>query len=854
MSAFNFLIIAISGLGLVLIWLLFSALRRVNRTRLLKRHRSKREGLSDLLNMAACVGPGIVIGKNGALIAGWEYAGNDTASLSDAERDGVSVRLNAALVRLGSGWMLHTDAVRAEVNPYAEQLWSNFPDRISRAIDDERREFFRQPGAAYDSKFVLCVSYLPPHRTVTKLSELIYEDNRPKADARGEALSTLARFERELGNLENRLSSTFSLRRLGPRKEFTEDGREVVFDDLLSHLQYCVTGIRQPVRLPRHAYLDCVLGGQEIHGGVLPKIGRNYLQVVAIEGFPHESFAGMLTSLGEMPIGYRWSTRFIFLESWEALSHIEKFRKRWKQQVIPFLAQVFNLKTDNVNEDAAAMVTDASSAATGISGGMVSAGYYTANLLFFGEDRATVEHYARQAEKAILNLGFVARVETINTMDAWLGSIPGHGVENIRRPLMNTMNLADLLPVSSIWQGEKTAPCPFYRKNSPPLSHVLTTGQTAFRLNLHVRDVGSTFIAGPTGAGKSTLLGFLVAQLRRYRGMAVYCFDKGQSMYTFCKASGGTHYHVAGDDETLSFCPLQYLARPADRAWAAEWLDQICGLNGLQTTADQRNKISSAITSMQESGHRTLTDFVSTIQDKPIREVLHEYTLAGSMRHLFDAEEDTLGMDTFTVFEVEELMNLAPKYGLPILLYLFRRIERAWKGNPSAIILDEAWLMLDHPVFRDKIKEWLRIMRKANCAIIMATQSLSDAANSGIVDVLKDSTATKIFLPNANARDQDGGALYRRFGLNEREIEIIAQAMPKREYYVRTEEHQRLVDLALGPLALSLVGVSDKESVSRVKRCQAEFGDEWVDEWLRMQGVSASTGTVSERKELNAIY
>ena len=100
-------------------------------------------------------------------------------------------------------------------------------------------------------------------------------------------------------------------------------------------------------------------------------------------------------------------------------------------------------------------------------------------------------------------------------MDAWLGSIPGHGAENIRRPLMNTMNLSDLLPVSSIWMGEATAPCPFYPKKSPPLAHVLTTGQTAFRFNIHVSDIGNTFIAGPTGSGKSTLLGFLIAQLRQ---------------------------------------------------------------------------------------------------------------------------------------------------------------------------------------------------------------------------------------------------------------------------------------------------------------------------------------------------
>jgi type IV secretion/conjugal transfer VirB4 family ATPase len=847
MTILALLLIAISATGLLLIYLLFVRLREVNRTHQLKRFRRKDMGLCDLLNFAAVISDGVVIGKNGSLIAGWEYTGEDAGSMPDAQRDAVSVRLNQALARLGSGWMLHVDSVRVPVNPYVDQRIDYFPDGISKAIDEERRAFFSEPGVAYESRFYVVVSYLPPHAAVRKLSEIVFEDNQRKNDPRIDASNTLAMFERELVSLENRLSSSVKLRRLGARKELTEDGCEVIYDDLLSHLQYCVTGIRQPIRLPRHAYLDAVIGGQEMYAGVLPKIGRNYLQIVAIEGFPNESFAGMLTSLGEMPLGYRWSTRFIFLESWEALGHLDRFRKRWKQQVVPFLSQVLNLKTDNVNEDAAAMVSDASAAQMNIAGGVVSAGYLTVNLLFFDESRNQVEHYARQAEKAINNLGFTARIETINTMDAWLGSIPGHGIENIRRPLVNTMNLADLLPVSSIWQGENKAPCPFYRKDSPPLAHCLTTGSTAFHFNLHVRDVANTLIVGPIGTGKSTVLGFLVAQLRRYRGMAVYVFDKGMSMYTLCEASGGTHYHVAGDDDTLSFCPLQYLGCPADRAWACEWLDQICGLNGLQTTADQRNKISEAITSMRESKHTTLTDFCSTVQDKLIREVLHEYTMAGSMRHLFDAEHDTLGLDSFTVFEIEELMALAPKYGLPILLYLFRRIERALKGNPAAIVLDECWLALDHPVFSKKLREWLKIMRKANCAVIMATQSLSDATNSGIMDVIAESTSTKIFLPNPSARDADSVALYQRFGLNEREIEMVAGSIPKREYYCRTSEHQRLVDLALGPLALAFVGVSDKESVAQVKRCQEEFGDEWIEEHLRRRGLSLGN---EERKEL----
>lgn len=827
------LLLFISSLGLVLVAMLFCRLREVNRTHSLKRHRSREAGLADLLNYAAVVADGVVIGKNGALIAGWEYSGEDDASTPDAQRDALSVRVNQGLARLGQGWMVHVDAVRRPVEVYSARGLSHFPDRVSAAIDEERRDYFAQHGAAYESRFILCVSYLPPSGAIRKLSEVIYDDDSPKRDEQREAANTLALFERALTSLESRLSATFKLRRLGKRTEITEDGREAVYDELLSHLQYCVTGISEPVQLPKTPiHLDAIVGGQELWGGVTPRIGRKFLQVVAIESFPLESYAGILSALGELPLDYRWSSRFIFLESWEALSHIERFRAKWKGQVIPFFAQVFNIRTDNINHDAAAMVEDASSAKQNISGGAVSAGYYTANLLFFGEDRGEVEHCAGEAEKAINNLGFTARIETINTMDAWLGSLPGHGVENVRRPLINTMNLADLLPVSSIWTGENKAPCPFYPPLSPPLLHAVTTGATPFRLNLHVRDLGHTMIWGPTGTGKSTLLGMFAASFRRYPGMTLYVFDKGMSMYCFCKASGGTHYNVAGDAETLSFCPLQYLEKRTDRAWAREWIEQISVLNGLEVTPGQRNEIGDAIDSLHSSGHRTLSDFVTTVQNEEIRQVLKEYTIAGSMGHLFDAKEDTLGLDTFTVFEIEEVMNLAPKYGLPILFYLFRRIERSLRGQPAAIFLDEAWIMLGHEVFRDKIREWLKTMRKANCLVLMATQSLSDSINSGILDVIIESTATKIFLPNAYAREEETAAVYRRFGLNERQIEIIGGAAPKRDYYYVSERGRRLFELALGPLALAFVGVSDKDTVAEVKKCEERCGDQWINEWL----------------------
>jgi type IV secretion system protein VirB4 len=145
-----------------------------------------------------------------------------------------------------------------------------------------------------------------------------------------------------------------------------------------------------------------------------------------------------------------------------------------------------------------------------------------------------------------------------------------------------------------------------YPPSSPPLMSGVTNGSTPFRLNLHVRDVGHSFVFGPTGAGKSTLLGLIAAQFRRYPGMSIFAFDKGLSLYPMARAVGGSHFTVAGDDETLAFCPLQFLDSKSDRAWAMEWIDTILALNGVNTTPAQRNEIGNAIINMHASGENPL--------------------------------------------------------------------------------------------------------------------------------------------------------------------------------------------------------------------------------------------------------
>jgi type IV secretion system protein VirB4 len=309
------------------------------------------------------------------------------------------------------------------------------------------------------------------------------------------------------------------------------------------------------------------------------------------------------------------------------------------------------------------------------------------------------------------------------------------------------------------------------------------------------------------------------------------------SMYPTTKAVRGRHFEVAADDSKLSFCPLQFLATKGDRAWAMGWIDTLLALNGVLTTPAQRNEIGNAVINMHESGARTLSELSLTIQDAQIREALKQYTVDGMMGRLLDAEDDGLELSRFTTFEVEDLMNLGDKYALPVLLYLFRRIERSLRGQPAAILIDEAWLMLGHPVFRDKIREWLKAFAKKNCLVLLSTQSLTDAAGSGILDVIVESTATKIFLPNLNARDEDTAALYGRMGLNNRQIDIVAGAIPKRQYYCVSESGRRLYDAAMGPLALAFAGSTDKESIATIKRLEGKHGDGWVHEWLTLKGL-----------------
>jgi type IV secretion system protein VirB4 len=202
----------------------------------------------------------------------------------------------------------------------------------------------------------------------------------------------------------------------------------------------------------------------------------------------------------------------------------------------------------------------------------------------------------------------------------------------------------------------------------------------------------------------------------------------------------------------------------------------------------------------------------------------------GSHARVFDNPTDSLDLTTNNVFGFEMAEILKDKMTIgPALLYLFHRINISLDGTPTMIVLDEAWALIDNPVFGPKIKDWLKVLRKLNAFVIFATQSVEDASKSAISDTLIQQTATQIFLPNLKATN-----VYRTsFMLSQREYVLIKTTDPSSRFFLIKQGTNAVVariDLSgMDNVVNVLSGRS--ETVLLLNEIRKEVGDKPGD-WL----------------------
>ena len=274
-------------------------------------------------------------------------------------------------------------------------------------------------------------------------------------------------------------------------------------------------------------HLDAILVDEALTGGLEPMLGAAHLRTLSIMGFPSATYPGILDELNRLAFPYRWSTRAICLDKTDATKLLTRIRRQWfakRKSIAAILKEVMtNEASALLDSDASNKATDADLALQELGSDLIGQAYLTATITVWDEDPRAADAKLRLVEKVIQGRDFTCAVESVNAVEAWLGSLPGHVYANVRSWPVSTLNLAHMVPLSAVWAG----PASDEHLNAPPLFFARTDGSTPFRFSLHVGDVGHTLVVGPTGSGKSVLLALMALQFRRYDQAQVFAFDFG---------------------------------------------------------------------------------------------------------------------------------------------------------------------------------------------------------------------------------------------------------------------------------------------------------------------------------------
>ena len=469
----------------------------------LREYRAKAERLFDHLPWVALIGPGLVLNKDGGFQKTLSFRGPDLASATDTSLVATRAQLNNALRRLGSRWCLHIEALRAGSQDYPA---SAFPDPVSALVDDERRGAFETEERHFESRYFLTFTYLPPEEAISTAESLLLENAPSGRGAEGMYRAALAGFTATVRQIADILAAIMP------------EVRELNDDETLTYLHGCISTKRHFVRRPdTPAYLDAFLCDDDFQGGLLPRLGGHYVRTLSVRTYPTSSSPGLLDRLNELGVSYRWTCRFMPLDKEDARKAVSIVRKRWfakRKGVMALLKEAITREPSQLEDpDATAKTSDAEAALAILGGDYASIGFFTPTVTLMDPDPDRLADRVREVESAINRVGFVCKVEDVNAVEAWLGSLPGQTYADLRRPLVSSLNLCDMMPMSAIWPGPSrnahlTAECAKrgHPDAQPPLMVARTASSTPFRFDLHQGDVGHTMIVGPTGSGKSVLL------------------------------------------------------------------------------------------------------------------------------------------------------------------------------------------------------------------------------------------------------------------------------------------------------------------------------------------------------------
>jgi type IV secretion/conjugal transfer VirB4 family ATPase len=758
--------------------------------------------LSEQVNLYGFIGPEVFLTKSGEVGLVLEVRGVDYECLDSASIDGLTKRLESALKLFDEHCRVYQYLFKRNNETIPYKLYG------SPVVDAAIRNRIAYLASKADTLFslsVYCVVLYRESEAAHRLAGVLPEFSKSMKRGFAELTAQLSSKKQILGLgaqvdraesavLEKarsfilHVSDFVSVRILGKQEAFRVLKRTLNFDPQKLEL----------AKLKHDTFLDYYLPEShvECHRRHL-RVDDYYIQVLTLKEPAAQSFPLIFKRLLEVEANFHVVTEWKKEDSGKTRRTIQAKRRHFHNTKRSFFSQV------NMNDAPAQdmLLDDSKESRVRELGEGIKEIELEGN--YFGLFSLTVVIYdldLRRVERACAEFYKVFSVhdaqlyrERFNLLNSFLGTVPGNYAFNLRYLYLLNTNYADFSFLFTLHSGEP--------RNSHLREEYLavleTNHSTPYFLNLHYRDVAHTMILGRTGAGKSFLLGFLITNLQKY-APHTFIFDLGGSFESLTQLFGGSYLRVGLESEDFKINPFSLDPTKENLDFLALFLRVLIGRE-IDSVAerDLYHQIENIYS--VDPALRTLGVLANTLSHD-LAGRLSKWTRGGQFGFLFDNAEDSVSFARFQCFDFQS-MGQYPELLEPLLFYILHRANAVIREREStsvfkAFFIDEAWVFLKNPSIQRYVVEALKTWRKHNAAMVLSTQSLDELRRSEILDVIIESCSTKIFLANP---DMDRELYRRQFHLNENEVALIANLIPKRQFLIKTPELAKVANLNVDP-------------------------------------------------------
>ncbi len=762
--------------------------------------------LNEQVNLFGFIGPHVFLTKTGEVGLILEVRGVDYECLDAAAIDGFTKRLESALKLFDENCRVYQYLFKRNNETIPYKIYAN--PVVDAAIKNRIAYLARKADTLFSLSVYFVVLYegfQATHKLASALAHLTSDPKRALAEVRAHFSTekqtvVLGRHVSEAETVLLQKARSFILHVsdfLAVRLLDKQD----VFRILKKTLNFHPAKL-ELAKLKYDTFLDYYLPESpiECHRGHL-RVDDYYVKVLTLKEPSAQSFPLIFKRLLEVEANYYVVTEWKKEDSGKTRRAIQAKRRHFHNTKRSFMSQV-NLN-DATPQDV--LLDDSKESQVRELGEGIKEielhgnyfGHFSLTVVVYDLDLAKLDRVCADFYKVFSVHDAQLYEEKYNLLNAFLAAVPGNHVFNLRTLYLLNTNYADFSFLFSLHCGEPRNA----HLRQEYLAVLETNHHTPYFLNLHYRDVAHTMILGRTGAGKSFLLNFLITNLQKY-APHTFIFDLGGSFENLTQLFGGSYVRVGLESDDFKINPFSLPPTKENLDFLALFLKvliqgQKAGEFDPATERDLYYQVENLYSI--DPALRTLGVLANTL-GRDISSRLAKWTRGGQFGFLFDNAEDTISFSRFQCFDFQG-MSQYPELLEPLLFYILHRAnaviaDRQISSVFKSFFIDEAWVFLKNPSIQRYVVEALKTWRKHNAAMVLSTQSLDELKRSDILDVIIESCATKIFLANP---DMDRELYRRQFHLNETEVDLISNLIPKQQFLIKTPELAKVANLNVDP-------------------------------------------------------